>query len=172
MTRQIALPDFPRTLDQRVYHLGIRAGEVANRIVSIVCCRRVRLEWTHVPSQVTVGSPSRAAGIARHLDASPAPFTLSSERGFTTITGRCKGVPVSIVSIGMGSANADFFVREVRECLSGDMLVVRSMARAAPPSHADARAPQAPLVRRARGRPRRHRRRAPREHRRHAELRF
>ena len=27
-------PDFPRTLDQRVYHLGLRAGEVANRIVS------------------------------------------------------------------------------------------------------------------------------------------
>ena len=25
--------DFPRTLDQRVYHLGLRAGEVANRIV-------------------------------------------------------------------------------------------------------------------------------------------
>ena len=26
--------DFPRTEDQRVYHVGIRAGEVANRIVS------------------------------------------------------------------------------------------------------------------------------------------
>ena len=42
-----------------------------------------------------------------------------------TITGRYKGVPVSIVSTGMGSPNTDFFVREVRECLSGDMLVVR-----------------------------------------------
>lgn len=28
-----SLVDFPRTADQRVYHLGIRAGEVANRIV-------------------------------------------------------------------------------------------------------------------------------------------
>ena len=36
-------------------------------------------------------------------------------------------MPVSIVSIGMGYPNADFFVREVRECLNGDMLVVRSM---------------------------------------------
>ena len=26
--------DFPRTADQRVYHLGLRPGEVANRIVS------------------------------------------------------------------------------------------------------------------------------------------
>jgi hypothetical protein len=25
--------DFPRTADQRVYHLGVRPGEVANRIV-------------------------------------------------------------------------------------------------------------------------------------------
>lgn len=25
--------DFPRTLDERVYHLGIKAGEVANRVV-------------------------------------------------------------------------------------------------------------------------------------------
>ena len=29
----ILFADFPRTLDQRVYHLGLRAGEVANRIV-------------------------------------------------------------------------------------------------------------------------------------------
>lgn len=98
--------NFPRTEDNRVYHLGIRAGEVANRIV-------------------TVGAPSRARGIALYLDASPKPFTLASERGFTTITGRYKGIPISIVSIGMGYPNADFFVREVRECLSGDMVVVR-----------------------------------------------
>lgn len=44
-----------------------------------------------------------------------------------TITGRYKGVPISIASTGMGFPNTDFFVREVRECLSGDMLVVRSV---------------------------------------------
>ncbi|PCH32973.1 purine and uridine phosphorylase [Wolfiporia cocos MD-104 SS10] len=98
--------NFPRTIDQRVYHLGIRAGEVANRIV-------------------TVGSPSRAHGIAGYLDRTPKPFVLHSERGFTTISGRYNGIPVSIMSIGMGYPNADFFVREVRECLRGDMVVVR-----------------------------------------------
>ncbi|EIN14751.1 purine and uridine phosphorylase [Punctularia strigosozonata HHB-11173 SS5] len=98
--------NFPRTQDGRVYHLGVRYGEVANRIV-------------------TVGSPSRAHGIASFLDSSPKPFTLTSERGFLTITGRYKGVPVSIVSIGMGAPNADFLVREVRESLDGDMIVVR-----------------------------------------------
>lgn len=77
--------------------------------------------------QVAVGSPSRALIIADHLDKTPTPFKLTSERGFTTITGRYKGVPISIVSTGMGFPNTDFFVREVRECLSGDMLVVRSV---------------------------------------------
>ena len=74
-----------------------------------------------------MGSPSRAHGIAAYLDPVPRCFVLTSERGFTTITGRYKGIPISIVSIGMGSPNADFFVREVRECLSGDMVVVRSV---------------------------------------------
>uniref|UniRef100_A0A0W0F9X7 Nucleoside phosphorylase domain-containing protein n=1 Tax=Moniliophthora roreri TaxID=221103 RepID=A0A0W0F9X7_MONRR len=92
--------------DLRVYHLGLRPGEVANRIV-------------------TVGSPSRARIIAKFLDETPKPFTLESERGFLTITGRYKGTPITVLSIGMGAPNMDFFVREVRECLSGDMLVVR-----------------------------------------------
>jgi len=98
--------NFPRTGDGRVYHLGLRAGEVANRII-------------------TVGSPSRALAIASCLDALPKPFTLISERGFHTFTGRYKGVPISIVSIGMGGPNMDFFVREVRESLRGDMVVIR-----------------------------------------------
>ncbi|KAM5542312.1 hypothetical protein V8D89_004185 [Ganoderma adspersum] len=106
MRDRIVDANFPRTLDQRVYHLGLRAGEVANRII-------------------TLGAPSRAHGIASYLDPTPTPFEITSERGFTTITGRYKGVPVSIVAIGMGYPNADFFVREVRECLTGDMLVVR-----------------------------------------------
>ncbi|KAF8884146.1 nucleoside phosphorylase domain-containing protein [Infundibulicybe gibba] len=98
--------NFPRTADHRVYHLGLRPGEVANRIV-------------------TVGSPSRARTIAGHFDAHPVPFVLSSERGFLTITGRYGGIPISVVSIGMGSPNMDFFVREARECLSGDMAIIR-----------------------------------------------
>jgi len=98
--------NFPRTAEQRVYHLGVRPGEVANRIV-------------------TIGSPSRANRIAAFLDSQPKPFVLLSERGFLTITGRYKGTPVSIISIGMGSPNMDFFVREVRETVSGDLAIVR-----------------------------------------------
>lgn len=75
--------------------------------------------------QITVGSPSRANTIASFLDETPKPFILSSERGFLTITGRFKGTPISIVSIGMGSPNMDFFVREIRECIGGDLVIVR-----------------------------------------------
>lgn len=98
--------NFPRTADARVYHLGLCPGEVANRIV-------------------TVGSHSRARALQGLLDAKPEPFILASERGFLTITGRYKNVPISIVSIGMGYPNMDFFVREVRESLLGDMVVIR-----------------------------------------------
>ncbi|KZT42552.1 purine and uridine phosphorylase [Sistotremastrum suecicum HHB10207 ss-3] len=108
MKSKLTDANFPTTADGRVYHLGFRAGEVANRIV-------------------TVGSPSRAATLASLLDASPPPFKLETERGFLTITGRYASVPVSIVSIGMGAPNCDFFTpyREARECISGDMIVIR-----------------------------------------------
>ena len=66
------------------------------------------------------------------LDDLPKPFELFSERGFLTITGRYRGTPVSIISIGMGYPSMDFFVREVRECLIGDMVVVRSVKRSLP----------------------------------------
>ncbi|KAF8181593.1 nucleoside phosphorylase domain-containing protein [Pholiota molesta] len=98
--------NLPKTADQRVYHLGVRPGEVANRII-------------------TVGTPSRARTIASLLDAQPKLFELSSERQFMTITGCYKGIPISIVSIGMGSANMDFFVREIRETVSGDLVIIR-----------------------------------------------
>ena len=78
-----------------------------------------------ISTQLTVGSSSRAEKIAAFLDEKPKPFILSSERGFVTITGRYRGVPISIVSIGMGFPNMDFFVREMRETISGDMVVIR-----------------------------------------------
>ncbi|KAJ3758258.1 nucleoside phosphorylase domain-containing protein [Lentinula raphanica] len=98
--------NFPRTADNRVYHLGLKPGEIANRIV-------------------TVGSASRALTIATHFDKEPKTLRVLSERGFQTITGRYKGVPISVISIGMGAPNMDFFIRETREIIIGDMVVVR-----------------------------------------------
>lgn len=52
-------------------------------------------------------------------------FSYRSSRGFLTYTGLYKGTRVSIVSIGMGYSNMDFFVREVRAIAEGPLVVVR-----------------------------------------------
>jgi uridine phosphorylase len=84
MKEALANANFPRDSEGRVYHIGVRYGEVANRIL-------------------TVGDPARAKAIARWLDTekeSGRPvFTKQSHRGFLTITGRYKGVPVSIMAM-------------------------------------------------------------------------
>ena len=124
------LPDRCLTVRQTSLALSMAActtlvlRRVKSRIESYVLIRssmRVRVDRF----QVAVGHPSRALILEVHLDKTPSPFKLTSERGFMTITGRYRGTPVSIVSTGMGFPNTDFFVREVRECLAGDMLVVR-----------------------------------------------
>ncbi|MBW0548061.1 hypothetical protein O181_087776 [Austropuccinia psidii MF-1] len=106
MKSKIDNANFPHTADRRVYHVGVKHGEVANRIL-------------------TVGDPVRARRIAQHLDASPQAFECTSQRGFTTFTGRFKGVPVSIIAIGMGYPMMDSFVRETRAVVTGDLIIIR-----------------------------------------------
>ncbi|CAG8609584.1 3226_t:CDS:2 [Acaulospora colombiana] len=106
-------------------------------VFTILAFERANLQ---VESSITVGDPARARTIAKYLDhppptvetenpINPSLFELYSERGFLTLTGTYKSVPVSIVSIGMGAPNMDFFVREAREVLdeSGEknMVVIR-----------------------------------------------
>lgn len=90
----------------RTHHLQVRAGDVAPRVLS-------------------VGDVGRAARIAAHLDASPAPITITSSRGFVTHTGCYKGVPVSVIATLMGISNMDFVVREVRAVVNGPLAIVR-----------------------------------------------
>ncbi|KAG0083643.1 hypothetical protein BGZ93_005096 [Podila epicladia] len=108
--------NFPMDAEGRTYHVGVKRGELANRVL-------------------TVGDPARAMVLSRSLDgvdpATPAKtvptnlFSYSSHRGFLTITGRYKGVPVSIVAIGMGVSMMDFFVRECRAIVDGPMVMIR-----------------------------------------------
>lgn len=87
-------------------HMEVGFGDIANRII-------------------TVGAVSRAEKIATFLDKDAPTKTITSHRGFTTITGEYKGVPVSIVAIGMGPSMMDFFVRESRAVTNGPMAIVR-----------------------------------------------
>lgn len=97
--------NFPADDHGRVYHLGLKAGELASTII-------------------TVGDPARATRIAEAYLVDSKVF--SSHRGFLTITGTYKNrLHVSLVAIGMGLANMDIFVREARAVTDGPMRIVR-----------------------------------------------
>jgi uridine phosphorylase len=84
MKETISNANFPRDEEGRVYHIGVKLGDIANRIL-------------------TVGDHVRARKIAAYLDTEEETghpiFENSSQRGFLTITGRYKGVPVSIMAM-------------------------------------------------------------------------
>ncbi|KAG7394799.1 hypothetical protein PHYBOEH_004651 [Phytophthora boehmeriae] len=95
----------PKHVDGSVLHLGVKAGQVASRIVS-------------------VGSLSRAKILAQLLDDAKYE-TFESARGFTTFTGAFKGIHVSVIATGMGTPNMDFVVRETKAIVDGPMAIIR-----------------------------------------------
>ncbi|EST09522.1 Nucleoside phosphorylase domain protein [Kalmanozyma brasiliensis GHG001] len=98
--------NFPQDAQGRTYHVATCAGQVANRII-------------------TVGDQVRAHRIAKSFDGGAPLFTFNSQRNFLTLTGTFHGVPISIVAIGMGFSVVDFFVRECRAVVEGEMIIVR-----------------------------------------------
>lgn len=80
--------NFPMSSEGQVYHLAIANGQCANRIVQ-------------------AGSAARIKEFSMLMDALPAPFESVSSRGFTVITGRYKGVPVSLIASGMVRNHSD-----------------------------------------------------------------
>ncbi|KAJ2707816.1 hypothetical protein FB645_000378 [Coemansia sp. IMI 203386] len=103
-TEQMTSANKPLSAEGRTYHVETRWGEVSNRIL-------------------TVGDPQRARMMAGFMD--KILFERSSHRGFLTITGIYKGLPISVVAIGMGLSMMDFFVRETRMVVKGPMSIVR-----------------------------------------------
>lgn len=98
--------NFPMDAEGRTYHLGLKKGEVANRIL-------------------LVGDPDRAKIIFSLLDHPQETFYYSSNRGFTTYTGTKEGVPVTIMAIGMGIPMMDFAIREIRAITEGPLAIIR-----------------------------------------------
>ncbi|PHJ17704.1 phosphorylase family protein, partial [Cystoisospora suis] len=91
----------------RVYHLGVRRGEVHNRIL-------------------TVGHSGRADLLAESLlDSNRSLLSLTSSRFFRIHSGSYKGVKVSIVAIGMGAPMVELLMREVSYITDGPLAVVR-----------------------------------------------
>lgn len=75
---------------------------------------------------MVVGDHSRALLAANMFDEDRPHTSSESSRGFLTINGCFQGVPLSIVSIGMGYPNMDIFVREARDITHGSMAIIRA----------------------------------------------
>ena len=97
--------NFPTDNEGRTYHLYLKQGEVAPRIV-------------------TVGDLGRAVAFA-NLPGFELKFVRVAPRLFTTLTGLYKGKPVTIITSLMGLANMDFTVRELRHVAKGPIAIVR-----------------------------------------------
>ncbi|KAF8819006.1 phosphorylase family protein [Cardiosporidium cionae] len=92
--------------DGTVYHLGAKKGEINNRLI-------------------TVGDHGRANTLAELLDNDKPILSKLSSRLFRIHSGCYKGVPVTIVGIGMGTPMMDFFVREASYLIEGPMAIIR-----------------------------------------------
>lgn len=108
--------NFPKDDEGRVYHVGLKQGEIANRIL-------------------LVGDPNRAKLLVSAFDDPDNVFTYASNRGFITYTGTKHGIPVSIMSIGMGLPMIDFAIREVRAITEGPLSIIRLGSCGTPLSH-------------------------------------
>jgi uridine phosphorylase len=67
-------PNFPKTGDGRVLHLNAKAGDIANRIV-------------------TVGDPERAKRLLQYLDKPDEATCLETGRGFVIYNGTVRAKP-------------------------------------------------------------------------------
>lgn len=103
---QLSDANFPKDPEGRVYHVGLKYGELANRIM-------------------IMGDPERARTISRFFDNPDDLFVRVTTRGYTTYTGRYKGVPMSVMAIGMGPAMVDFLYRECRSITQGPLAFIR-----------------------------------------------
>jgi len=96
--------NFPLTPDCRTYHLEVKNGDVANRII-------------------VVGDLKRAEIFSLQFE--KITFKRLSDRGFLVITGTYRGQTLSVIGTGMGTPMIDFTIRETRAVVLGKMLMIR-----------------------------------------------
>ena len=77
-------------IDERLYHLGIKKGDLAQNIF-------------------IVGDPSRAIRVSKEFDTVDREI---SNREYLTFTGTYKGIPVSVIGTGIGTDNVEIALVE------------------------------------------------------------
>ena len=83
--------DHVKTADNRIYHLGLKTGEVGRYVI--------------LP-----GDPKRCQKIARHFEN---PVLMADSREYTTYTGTLDGEKVSVTSTGIGGPSAAIALEEL-----------------------------------------------------------
>lgn len=73
----------------------------------------------------SIASTSSLVNSANYPCDVPGVYGYRSSRGFLTYTGSYSGIPISVVAIGMGYPNMDFFVREARAITDGPINIIR-----------------------------------------------
>lgn len=86
-------PELPLSPEGSTYHLSATSDDIADRII-------------------LVGDPGRVKFVASYFDAGSIRFE-SSHREINIATGAYKGVPVTVVSTGMGTDNVEIVVNEI-----------------------------------------------------------
>lgn len=136
-TDYFANANFPMDHDGRTYHVNTKYGQVANRIITVGDPHRVwnlaqyldrcrDLDLKSIAAKVLASSVKNGGVELSEDERNLLPFFVHySHRGFLTVTGTYKSVPISIVSIGMGLAMMDFFIREVRHVVKGPLAIIR-----------------------------------------------
>lgn len=85
----------------RQYHIGLKGGELAPRI--LLC-----------------GDPARVEKVAKHFDERSEPIR---HREYVTVTGKYKGVPVSVMATGIGPDNTEIAVIEISQIIQKATLI-------------------------------------------------
>lgn len=90
-----------KTAEGRMYHIGLAPGEVAPYI--LLC-----------------GDPARVKKVAELFDEAEEP---KGYREYVTVTGKYKGVPVSVMATGMGPDNTEIAVVELSQIVKNPTLI-------------------------------------------------
>ena len=77
--------------DGSIYHLNLKPGEVAEKII-------------------TVGDPGRVEKVAKYMSHF---HVKRQKREFYSITGEIEGIPITVISTGIGSDNIDIVFNEI-----------------------------------------------------------
>src|SRR3989338_1988212 len=101
MSKTFHSAEIGKTAEGRQYHIGIAPGEIAPYI--LMC-----------------GDPARVHKIAAYFETKNAQI---AHRDYVTITGKYKGMPLSVMATGMGPDNTEIALVEISQVVKNPTFI-------------------------------------------------